>query len=121
MTSYLKILWNLRNAELYWRGTNVRVSPFRLFLHSLIIPVSVMLSWERQWDQVVSVHALKAQNDQLQVQLAGCLTAAEGQGDRIKEGSFGWSPAYQAVINLREKCDERKDRPKDRPEDGWVL
>jgi hypothetical protein len=41
--------------------------------------------------------------DQLRVQLAGCLTAAEGWGIEVpaKQGDYGWSPAYQATLELR--------------------
>jgi len=45
------------------------------------------------------------ESTQLQVQLAGCLTAAEGciSGEnKATEGMYGWSPAYQAVLELRE-------------------
>jgi hypothetical protein len=35
------------------------------------------------------------------VQLAGCLTAAENSGRRdVDRGSYGWSPAYEAVLRL---------------------
>lgn len=43
--------------------------------------------------------------DQLRVQLAGCLTAAEGYisgKNRATKEMYGWSPAYQAVLELRE-------------------
>ena len=47
--------------------------------------------------------------DQLEVQLAGCLTAAEGGIDRpdspsgveAKEGDYGWSLAYAKIVQLR--------------------
>lgn len=42
--------------------------------------------------------------DQLRVQLAGCLTAAEGAvkpTEVANEGDFGWSLAYQKVVELR--------------------
>ena len=44
--------------------------------------------------------------EQLRVQLAGCLTAAEGHmrgNNRASQGDYGWTPAYQAVLELREK------------------
>lgn len=47
--------------------------------------------------------------DQLLVQLAGTLLAAEGSAtgeNDAKEGSFGWSPAYAAVKRLRAAHDE---------------
>jgi len=47
--------------------------------------------------------------EQLRVQLAGCLTAAEGHigPDHLATpDSYGWSPAYQAVVDLRIKFQE---------------
>lgn len=39
---------------------------------------------------------------QLRVQLAGCGVAAMGgTDDSAKPGDYGWSPAYQAVLELR--------------------
>lgn len=44
--------------------------------------------------------------DRLRVQLAGCLTAAEGgTKDVARNGDYGWSPAYQAVVDLRMQFD----------------
>ena len=47
---------------------------------------------------------LRGRVEQLQVQLAGCLIAAEGATkDPAKQGDYGWSPAYQAVLDLRRR------------------
>jgi len=49
---------------------------------------------------------LENEIEQLRVQLAGCLTAAEGfiSKEHIAYcGDYGWSPAYQAVLDLRIK------------------
>ena len=40
--------------------------------------------------------------DRTRVQLAGCLTAAEGATqDQAEQGDYGWSLAYQKVLELR--------------------
>ncbi len=49
---------------------------------------------------------------QLRVQLGGCLTAAEGGIEGVQlanPGDFGWSQAYQAVVDLRKAYDEAID------------
>lgn len=44
--------------------------------------------------------------DQLRVQLAGCSVAANGgTRDPAKPGDYGWSPAYQDVLDLRIRSD----------------
>lgn len=49
--------------------------------------------------------AWKDEAERLQVQLAGCLTAAEGAKQSVYAGDYGWSPAYQSVIELRKLYD----------------
>ncbi len=49
---------------------------------------------------------LDASCSQLQTQLAGCLTAAEGATDcPAVKGNYGWSVAYQKVLELRRELD----------------
>jgi hypothetical protein len=54
--------------------------------------------------------------EQLEVMLAGCLTAAEGwEGKRpIKKGAWAWSPALQAVRELRRRYDDLRKKTVDR-------
>ncbi len=55
------------------------------------------------------IEELKNQNERLTVQLAGCLTAAEGhisEQHLAKEGDYGWSLAYQKVLELRRKYED---------------
>ena len=61
----------------------------------------------------VYVEAAKmvADLEQLQVQLAGCLTAAEGgTSDAVvaKRDAYGWSLAYQRTLDLRRRYDEAR-------------
>jgi len=44
--------------------------------------------------------------ERLEVQLAGCLAAAEGWGEDCENGSYGWSPAFEAVLKLRKRYEE---------------
>ena len=46
--------------------------------------------------------------EQLTVQLAGCSVAALGGAETAKPGDYGWSPAYQDVLDLRLKYDETR-------------
>lgn len=49
--------------------------------------------------------------DRQRVQLAGCLAAAEGAtNDPAPRGSFGWSVAYQSVLQLRLAFQKLTDR-----------
>jgi len=45
--------------------------------------------------------------ERLQVQLAGCGAAAYGDiSEPVKQGEYGWSASYQAVVELRKKYEQ---------------
>lgn len=54
------------------------------------------------------INVLRNECEQLQVQLAGCSVVALGgtsPSQIAQKGDFGWSPAYQDVLDLRTKYD----------------
>lgn len=76
-----------------------------------LVPWDEIPEWEkelyRQLGESVFEKAHK-EVEQLQVQLNGCLSAAEGGTfDPVvaKPGAYGWSPAYQRVVDLRKNYD----------------
>ena len=62
-----------------------------------------VLKLESQLTQrTAELEAAKAELEQERVRLASCLIAAEGgTKDIVKQGDYGWSPAYQATLNLQ--------------------
>lgn len=48
--------------------------------------------------------------EHLEVQLAGCACAAKGLGRAAEEGDYGWSPAYQDVVDLRLEVERLRKR-----------
>lgn len=67
---------------------------------------ALIAAWQAEREQAA---ADRAALEQTRVQLAGCLAAAEGHisPDVIATpGMYGWSPAYQAVLDTRVKLEE---------------
>ncbi len=70
--------------------------------------------------EIKTVHVLTKDEiiDQLRIQLAGCSVAALGGTNKdsiAKPGDWGWSPAYQDVLDLRRHYDLlTNDKPKEK-------
>jgi hypothetical protein len=57
------------------------------------------------------LNAAKEAHEQAQVQLAGCLIAAEGgTTDTAKQGDYGWSLAYQCTLDLQAQLAQERAR-----------
>jgi len=62
-----------------------------------------------------AIQRLSEEIEQLRVQLAGCSVAAFGEvAHAAKIGDYGWSPAYQDVVDLRIKYDNLEEQITDK-------
>lgn len=54
-------------------------------------------------------HTEQTKTERLRVQLAGCSTAALGQGEPVGPDAYGWSASYQDVVELRQKYEAAQE------------
>lgn len=72
-------------------------------------PIRVFARTPLETKQQKEIKRLKDEVAQLDVQLAGCGVAALGGiKDVAKKGDYGWSPAYQDILDLRKKFESLK-------------
>jgi hypothetical protein len=74
--------------------------------------VSAMNAWDRRGIITEGKEiTLTDRIEQLEVQLAGCGAAANGATkEPAIRGQWGWSPAYQDVLELRVKYDKLRNK-----------
>jgi hypothetical protein len=61
-----------------------------------------------------TIRRLHEERTQLEVQLAACMTTAEGVTEQTAQpGDYGYSGAYQAVLDLRRRFDELRLEERD--------
>ena len=85
-------------------------------MHVTSLTTTVDLDWSKVEAKTVKVTQdqldhLSGEAEQLRVQLAGCGVAANGGpcgGNEVvaSRGDYGWTPAYQAVLDLRQKYED---------------
>lgn len=97
-----------------------------LSAHIKVCPKHPMRDVESQLTQrTAELEAAKAELEQERVRLASCLIAAEGgTKDIVKQGDYGWSPAYQATLNLQaelERVRGERDEARDRSYDEMTM
>lgn len=83
-----------------------------LYWHPESCPCDLCLQQQAEVESALDAYAAlvgqETANDleQVRVQLAGCLVAAEGgTNDPAKQGDYGWSLAYQRTLDLRRAHD----------------
>jgi hypothetical protein len=90
------------NAKERLRGA-IEAQRYQSGTHALVAVADIAELLDRQ-------EKIADEAEQYRVQLAGCLTAAEGGiTDVAKEGDYGWSPAYQKTLELRRAFQEMID------------
>ena len=73
----------------------------------IAIDLGAMLQAAHREIREIKLTASREVIERLQVQLAGCGAAAYGDiMEPAKQGDYGWSASYQAVVELRKKYEQ---------------